>query len=149
MNGQVRNIFYLIFAAVTAAMLLALFGGLARNLTPAFRARMEKKASSAPLLRTARKSGLTYEAALGAPAEALGKPVLWCVNISSSQVYLPPGRNKPLDVVNIGEMPVELYGRYSGEYDCRNALFEITGVKIYDFEGARAVRLQASFVDYQ
>jgi len=82
-------------------------------------------------------------------ASALGKPVLWCVHISSSQVYLAPGRNKPVDVVNTGEMPWQLYGTYSGEYDCRNALLEISGVRTFDFGGARAVRPQARFVDYQ
>lgn len=148
-GGQVKKVLYLASAAVLASMLLALFGGLARRLTPAFRARMEKKAASAPLFRQARKLGLTYEAALGAPMAALGKPVLWCVYISSSQVYFAPGRNKPVDVVNTGEMPWQLYGTYSGEYDCRNALLEISGVRTFDFGGARAVRLQARYIDYQ
>lgn len=149
MNGQVRNAFYLTCAALTAAILLSLFTGLVRQLGPDFRARIKQKAASAPLFKQAAKLGLTYEAVLAAPANALGKPALWCVHLSSRQAYCGPGRDKPLNITNAGEMPWQLYGRHSGDYECRAALLEITGVKTFDFEGARAVRPQARFLDYK
>lgn len=149
MGKRARNIYYAAGAALLTVLLFALFAGLASTLTPSFMARMQKKASSAPLFRTARKLGLTYEAALREPLAALGKPVLWCVHISSGQAYCGPGRNRPVDISNMEEMPAELYGRHSGDYECRNALLEITGVKTFDFGGARAVRPQAGFIDYR
>lgn len=149
MSWRARDIYYGVGAALLAVLLFSLFAGLAGTLTPSFMARMQKKASSAPLLRTARKLGLTYEAALAEPMAALGKPVLWCVHISSAQAYCGPGRDRPVDISNLEEMPAELYGRHSGDFECRNALLEITGVKTFDFGGARAVRPQAGFIDYR
>lgn len=149
MGKRARNVYYAAGAALLTVLLFALFAGLASTLTPSFMARMQKKASSAPLFRTARKLGLTYEAALREPLAALGKPVLWCVHISSGQAYSGPGRDRPVDIANLDEMPAELYGRHTGDYECRNALLEITGVKTFDFGGARAIRPQASFIDYR
>ena len=149
MSARARKIYYAAGAALLAALLFALFAGLASTLTPSFMARMQKKASSAPLIREARKLGLTYEAALGEPMAALGKPVLWCVHISSGQAYCGQGRERPVDISNLEEMPWELYGRHSGDYECRTALLELTGIKTFDFGGARAVRPQASFIDYR
>ena len=149
MGKRARDIYYGAGAALLALLLFALFAGLAGTLTPSFMARMQKKASSAPLLRTARKLGLTYEAALSEPMAALGKPVLWCVHISSGQAYSGAGRDRPVDIANLAEMPRELYNRHSGDYECTGALLEITGIKTFDFGGARAVRPQASFIDYR
>ena len=148
-SGQTKNIFYLLCAAVAAAMLLALFAGLARNLTPAFRARLQKKAASAPVFKKARELGLTYEAALSSPVNAINKPVLWCVHLSSAQAYHGQGTENPLDIPNKEEMPWQLYPNRRGHLYCRNALMEITGVKIYDFAGVRVLRLQTRFIDYR
>ena len=148
-NGQIRNIFYLTCAAVTAAVLLSLFAGLFSNLTPSFKARLKKKAATAPLFREAGKLGLTYESVLSAPMAAMGKPALWCVHLSSSQAYYEQGSARPVDIASLEEMPEELYRRNSGDYSCRKALLEITGLKTFDFEGARAVRPQARFIDYR
>jgi hypothetical protein len=147
-NGQVRNVFYLIFAAVTAAMLLALFGGLARNLTPAVRARILRKASNAPLFRQARENGLTYEVALSSPLASLGKQVLWCVSKQESGPALYGGsRDKPVDIINPEAMPSEIFRQH--RRPCAEALLEITSYKTFDYEGARAVRIEARYLDYR
>lgn len=147
-GGQARNIFYLICAAVTAAMLLALLGGLAKNLTPAARARIQKKASNARLFGNARKLGLTYEAALSAPGAALEKQVLWCVSKQQSGPALYEGSGaKPLEITNQDSMPSEIYRQH--RRPCAEALLEITGFKTFDYYGAKAVRLEARYIDYR
>lgn len=148
MNGQVRNVFYLICAAVTAALLLALLGGLVRNLTPEVRARLRKKASNAHLFRQAREQGLTYEAVLGSPGTALGKQVLWCVSKPPSGPALYGGSGgRPLEILNPEDMPSEIFQQH--RRPCADALLEITAFKTYDYGGARAVRIEARYLDYR
>ena len=113
-----------------------------------FKARMAQKNASTPLFLRAEKLGITYKSALDSPACALGKPVLWCVHFSSSQVYYGPGKDRPLDVTNPEQMPATIYPRYAGEYSCQNALMEITAVRTFDYSGARAMRVQTRFLDY-
>lgn len=146
-GGRLKDALYLAGAGLLAFMLLALFGALARQLTPAFRARLEKKAASAPLRREARKLGLTYEAVLAAPAAALGKPVLWCMAKRQSGPALYGGLgDKPVLITNPEAMPSELY-QYPRR-PCADALLEITSFNTYDYGGARAVRVEARFIDY-
>ena len=146
-DGQSRNVFYLICAAVTAALPLALFGGLAKNLAPAVRARIQKKASNAQLFRQARKLGLTYESALSAPLTSLGKPVLWCVSKPQSGPALYGGAGgRPVEIINQEEMPSEIYRQH--RRPCAEALLELTSFKTYDSGGARAVRIEARYIDY-
>ena len=147
-SGQARNVFYLICAAVTAALLLALLGGLAKNLTPAVRARLQKKASNARLFRQAREQGLTYESALDSPMTSLGKHVLWCVSKQPSGPALYGGSGgRPLDIPNQADMPSEIFQQH--RRPCADALLEITSFKTYDYGGARAVRIEARYIDYR
>ena len=148
MQIDVKRVIKLAGAAAAGLVLLGVLTALTGNVVPAFNRRMARKAASAPLLRRAAELGITYETVLRSPADSLGKPVSWCVHLSSGQAFYGHDRSRPIDITNSGEMPSGIYKRQSGDYECSSALLEITAVKAFDYGGARAVRVQTRFVDY-
>jgi hypothetical protein len=148
MSGHLKNILTLTAAALVALALLSTLLTWTGGLAPVLKERLAERAAEAPKFKEARQLAITYEAAMEDPQKVLGRHVLWCVHISSANSFVGMGSGKPLDITNQGVMPVELFKRQSGDFECQNALLEITGVKTYDFAGARAVRLQTRYIDH-
>lgn len=146
MTGHNKNILTLLARALLAAALLAPLVIWIMNSAPGFKAHMAKKAAIAPLIKEAEELNITYESARMAPIKTLGKPVVWCIHIASGGAYYGLGAGKPIDIINQPAMPGSLYGRQTGDYECTNALLEITGVKIFKFGQVRSVRTQTRFI---
>ena len=143
-----KKILKLTGIAAASLALLGVIMALTADLAPAFNRRMERKAASAPLLRRAGELGITYETALRTPSDSLGKPVVWCVHLSSGKAFYGHDKSRPIDITNPGEMPSNIYKPQSGDYECSSALLEITAIKTFDYGGARAVRVVTRFIDY-
>ncbi|PIU20008.1 MAG: hypothetical protein COT18_04620 [Elusimicrobia bacterium CG08_land_8_20_14_0_20_59_10] len=147
-GGRAKKAAILAGGSASALILLFIAMSLAMDLWPALKSRMSKKAGTAPAARRAAQLGITYETALRSPAEALGKPVRWCVHLASGRAFYGAGSSRPIKISNSGQMPPELYRRQSGDYECRYALLEITGFKTFEYDSARAVRIETRYLDY-
>ncbi|OGR40870.1 MAG: hypothetical protein A2X35_02750 [Elusimicrobia bacterium GWA2_61_42] len=146
MSGHLKNILTLLAVAVVSAPLLLACASWGRNLAPGLKTRLANKASTAPLIKEARRLGLTYEAALAAPSAAVGKPAVWCLRRAGSGPAAYRGDEaRPVHIINPEKMP----GRAgSGHESCTDALVEITTVTALSFGEVSALRLEARFVAY-
>lgn len=153
---------------VLAPLLLALVLW-AGHLGPAMKERMARKAATAPLLKEARRLGLTYDAALADPFNSVGKPAVWCLRRMPEQAgYKPlpgpasgtpaPAQEKkfigtwyegdpkrPVFINNPGQVYSISGSMHQGCYD---TLVVIKDVSAYDFGAGPRLRLEAEFVDY-
>ena len=140
-NGY-RNLFYLMGTGLLAACLLSfLLSSGTRRLAGGLRSR-----ANLALLKEARALGLTYEAALAAPASAVGKPALWCLRRRAAGPAAYKGDDsRPVHITNLAQMP-DYTG--SSHQTCTDTLVVIGTFTALQFGEVRGVRLEAGFVAY-
>lgn len=146
LNINPKNILLLLAGGVLGAAVLGSALLLAARLWPSFQARMAKRAATAVLVKEAKELGLTYEAVVAAPAQALGKPALWCLRRSGADEAFYKGQEKTrLRITN----PAAMYN-YSGSSHqaCVDTVVTIQNITAAEYLGARGLRLEVTFVDY-
>lgn len=141
-----KNIAGLVAGVVVAAVIVLAAAMWAQTLVPAFQARAARKARNAPLIKEARELGLTYDSVLAAPAQAVGKPALWCLRrISPFETLYKGEEGKSVYIENPHGMSAPTN---SMRQTCTNTLLTIKTVTALDYGTVRGVRLEAGFVDY-
>lgn len=143
---SLKNIASLLGGVVVAAVTVLAAVMWAQTLVPAFQARAAQKAKNAPLIKEAGALGLTYDFVLAAPAQAVGKPAVWCLRrISPWETLYKGEEGKSVYIENPHGMSAP---SNSMRQTCTNTLLMIKTVTALDFGTVRGVRLEASFVDY-
>lgn len=164
-----RNIAAAVMGLVILAPLLFAAVMWSSRLAPAMKGRLARKAAIAPLVKEARRLGLTYETALADPYGAVGKPAVWCLRRMPEQAgYKPlPGPSpgapapapanefmgtfyegdvkRPVFINNPGKV-YSIAG--SMQQGCSNTLVVIKDISSHDFGAGPRLRLEAEFVDY-
>ena len=163
-----KNILAAVGAFVIVAPLLlavVMWGG---KLAPAMKARMARKAASAPLIKEAGELALTYESVLADPKAASGRPAVWCLRRVIRQgtfggvpgpapaapasaaknfleTYYDGNENRSVYIVN----PEKMYRMASSSHQgCVKTLVTIKTIAFNDFGLGLRPRLEAEFVDY-
>jgi len=118
----------------------------AETLVPSFKAAMARKAAHAPLVKQAKALALTYEAVLAAPANAVGKPAVWCLRRINPQETLYQGKEGKSVYIGNPYTMRDLAG--STHQTCTDTLVTIKSVTALEAGSIRSVRLEVEFVDY-
>jgi hypothetical protein len=146
MSGHLKNILTLLAATLVLLVLLASMTRVSRTLAPRFRTRLSAKAAQAPMLKEAKRLGLTYDSVLADPVKALGRPAVWCLRQGAGGLAAYDGDpDRTVEIVNPEDMPA-VYG--STHQQCADALIELSTVTYYSFGGVSGARLKARFVAY-
>ncbi|HCC47337.1 MAG TPA: hypothetical protein DEQ38_04360 [Elusimicrobia bacterium] len=146
LNISPKNILLLLAGGALAAAVLGSALLLAARLWPSFQARTAKREATAVMVKEAKALGLTYETVVAAPAQAMGKPALWCLRRSGADEALYKGQEKNrLRITN----PAAMYN-YSGSSHqaCVDTVVTIQNITASEYLGARGLRLEVTFVDY-
>ena len=146
-EGGYRQLFFLLGAGLLATcLLILLLSSGTRRLAGGLRSRASARAANRALLKEARALDLTYEAALAAPADAVGKPAVWCLRKRGTGPAAYKGDAlRPVYITNLAQMP-DYAG--SGHQTCTDALVVIGTFTALQFGEVRGVRLEAGFVAY-
>lgn len=143
---SLKNIAVLTGGAVLAAVLVAAAAIWAQTLVPAFKARQARKAHNAPLIKEAGKLALTYDSVLAGPAQAVGKPAVWCLRRINPWQTLYQGKEGKLVYI---ENPHGMSNPGGSMHQtCTDTLVRIKTVTAVDLGTVRGMRLEASFIDY-
>lgn len=163
-----KNIITAVGAFVIVAPLLLAGVMWSSKLAPAMKARLARKAASAPLIKEARDLDLTYESVLADPKRASGRPAVWCLRRVMRQgsyggvagpapaapasaasnfleTYYDGDENRSVYITNQERM-YRMAG--SSHQGCVKTLVTVKTITFNDFGRGLRPRLEVEFVDY-